>query len=908
LLIQGRGTLILTDPVYNLDPNPGDAAKLGFHAGGSFAVQGDVSVRAGDYGLRTTFQNVYEVQSELEQVSLTIWGVPADPLHDPLRWDPEGKHFGVSSQAKPAPFLTNPTFCGTATLEAGFTTDFWEEPGQSFHAQMPFGQIVGCDRLTMEPSLSVEATTNRAYSPTGLALGLTIPQTYENAYALATSTLTKAIVTLPEGMTVNPSAGAGLGACGEGQYAEEAAQYVAGRGCPNESKLGEVRIVSPAIKEPVTGSVFLAQPYDNPFRTPAHPSGSLLALYIVARLPERGIVIRAAGEVTPDPVTGRLVTVFDTANLQPNNGLPPLPFNELTFKFHSGATAPLVTPPACGDYTAQAELTPWAEPTQVLAPEIPPFPITSAFDDGACPPGGVPPFAPGISAGTLNNNAGSYSALDLRITRDDGEQEITGFSSQLPSGLTANLSGVPFCSEAQIALARTKTGAQEEAEPSCPVASEIGHTRVGAGVGSVLAYAPGKVYMAGPFESAPFSIAAITSAKVGPFDLGTVVVHLPLYIDPETATVSIPAGAADQIPHIIRGIVVHVRDIRVYIDRHDFMLNPTSCNPETFAATVIGGGADPANPADEQGATVTNPFQAANCQNLAFRPAFAVSTSGQTSKANGASLTAKLTMPGALGTQANIRQVKVELPEQLPSRLTTLQKACTEQVFDANPASCPAASVIGHATALTPILPVPLTGPAYFVSHGGAKFPELIVVLQGYGITIYLHGETFISKAGITSSTFHAVPDQPVTSFELTLPQGPDSALAANGNLCASTLVLPTEFVAQNGATIHQSTPIGVTGCKPSLGVLRHGARGKKATIVVSVPSAGRLLATGAGLSRGSARAARAGTVTVRMTLSKRELAFLAKHRGRKLTVKVNLLFTPTKGGKLKATTTVLIG
>ena len=448
----------------------------------------------------------------------------------------------------------------------------------------------------------------------------------------------------------------------------------------------------------------------------------------------------------------------------------------------------------------------------------PPAQIENGIGGGACPSGGVPPFKPGLVAGTVNNSAGAYSPMEIHITRHDGEQEITGFASQLPAGLTANLTGVPFCSEADIQAAKGRTGPhggeEEEEDPSCPAASEIGHTLVGAGVGSVLAYTPGKVYLAGPFEGAPFSIAAITSAKVGPFDLGTVVVHLPLLINPLTAAVSIPSGAANQIPHIIKGIIIHVRDIRVYVERPRFMINPTNCDPQTFSATVIGGGADPTNPADNTPATTNDSFQLANCQNLQFKPKFTVSTSGKTSKAQGASLTAKLTYPtAAQGTQADIKEVKVDLPKQLPSRLTTLQKACTAAQFNTNPAGCPTASNIGYAKAITPILPVPLEGPVYFVSHGGEAFPSLEIVLQGYGVTIDLVASTFISKAGITSSTFHTVPDQPVTSFEITLPEGKYSALAANGNLCTAKLAMPTAFVAQNGSEIHQSTPISVSGC-----------------------------------------------------------------------------------------------
>ncbi len=298
-------------------------------------------------------------------------------------------------------------------------------------------------------------------------------------------------------------------------------------------------------------------------------------------------------------------------------------------------------------------------------------------------------------------------------------------------------------------------------------------------------------------------------------------IRFALNINPTTAQVEVSSNGSDPIPHIIDGIVVHVRDIRVYMDREKFILNPTNCAPLSITDTITGAGADPANPADGDSVTVNTPFQAADCSSLTFKPDFSVSTSGKTSKANGASLTAKLTVPAALGTQTNIREVKVDLPKQLPSRLTTLQKACTAAQFNTNPAGCPAASVIGHARAITPILPVPLDGPAYFVSHGGEAFPDLEVVLQGYGVTIILTGNTFISKAGITSSTFKTVPDQPVTSFELTLPEGPYSALAANGSLCGAKLAMPTEFVAQNGAQIHESTPVGVTGCAKTKALTR---------------------------------------------------------------------------------------
>jgi hypothetical protein len=837
-------------PVYNLEPNPGTTAKLAFYAI-TFGIQGDVSVRPGDEGLETTFHNIDQSTNALDGVALTIWGVPNDPSHDDQRGvycEKAGNCslVGGAAGSSVAPFLTNPTSCSGVPLQAQFKVDSWEQlPGEEATPEtMSFGPLTGCGRLTIDPSLKVEPTTTSASSATGLDVGLAVPQTYANPYGLASANLNEAVVTLPEGMTLNPSAASGLGYCTEAQLAEEkpsettARELEEGRGCPNDSKIGTVRVKSPGIAEEPTGSLYVAQPA--PFgEAGKNPFDSLVALYIVAKLPDRGILVRVAGKVEPNPLTGQLTTTF------PDN--PQLPFSLFTLSFRQGQTSPLVTPPACGAYTATGLLTPWSTPpggassppggtsSSMAIPVSSVFGISHGIGGGGCPSGGVPPFAPQVQAGTENNDAGSYSPLNIRISRQDGEQEITGFASQLPAGLTANLSGVPFCGEAEIQAARAQTGAAAEVHPACPAASEIGHTVANAGVGQVLAQAPGKLYMAGPTPpegsnpGAPFSIVAITSAKVGPFDLGTVVVHLPLEINPETAVVTIPAGAADQIPHIVKGIVIHVREILVYVNRRDFALNPTSCDPFDFAATVIGGGAEPGNPADNDPVTVAAPFRVTACQALKFEPKFTATTNGMTSKAHGASLHVDLTYPaGALGQDANIKEVKVDLPKQLPSRLTTLQKACTAKQFNANPAGCPAASVIGSARAVTPILPVALEGPAYFVSHGGEAFPDLEIVLQGYGVKIILTGSTFISKAGITSSTFKTVPDQPVTGFELTLPEGKYSALAANGDLCTSKLKMPSEFTGQNGITIHRTTAIGVTGCAKMHRAKHKRRRGRK--------------------------------------------------------------------------------
>jgi hypothetical protein len=473
-------------------------------------------------------------------------------------------------------------------------------------------------------------------------------------------------------------------------------------------------------------------------------------------------------------------------------------------------------------------LTPWSEPADVVT-DSSSFALTKGFDGGACPAGALPPFKPGILAGSVNNTAGGFSPFYVDLTRSDADQEISSFSTVMPIGLTGDLTGIPFCPEADIAQARANTGRAEEAGPSCPAASQIGHTVVGTGVGSVLAYVPGKIYLAGPFDGDPFSVVSVTSAVVGPFDLGTVVIRFGLKIDPHTGQVSVDPSGSEPIPTIIDGIVTHVRDIRVYIDRPGFTLNPTNCGPLAISSTLTSE--------HNQAATVSSPYQAADCGALGFKPSFKVSTSGKTSRKLGAGLSVKLTYPKT-GAQANIRSVKVNLPKQLPSNLKTLQHACPARVFEANPAACPSASIVGHARAVTPVLPVPIEGPAFFVSHGGEAFPNLILVLQGYGVTIDLVGDTFINEhTNITSSTFKTVPDEPVTSFELTLPQGPFSALAAPTPLCGKKLVMPTMFTAQNGATLKQNTQISITGCAKAkkhnkskggkAGVHRKAAKGK---------------------------------------------------------------------------------
>lgn len=849
---RGGQTKTVVSPIFNIEPEAGEPARFGFFAPGDgtpVVLNTGVRSEAGeDWGVNLSSAQIPE-DSGISSARLTFWGVPGRALHDEARgWgclaETQGRSPGSTlegcdhyEESKPRAFVTLPTSC-TGPLSSSLEVDSWAVPNpQTWPAEEDIPGMTGCESVPFSPSIETAPTTHAASSPSGLTFGLNFDSedlTSGEAPA-AQSDLEKTVVTLPEGMTIDPSAGVGLGACSETQYASATLSSPPGAGCPEDSKLGTVTIETPLLFTTVEGSLYLAQPYSNPF-------GSLIALYVVARSrAERGILVKLAGRVSANPATGRLTVTFE--------GDPPLPFGHFTFHFREGAQAPLITPATCGTFTTQALLTPFSAPENPLE-KTASFQITSGSEGSACP-GSLPPFAPRIQAGTLDPQAGVFSPFYVELARTDAMSEISTFSASLPEGLTANLSGVPFCPEADIERARAKTGAQEEAEPSCPSGSLIGHTLVGTGVGAVLDYVPGRLYLSGPFHGDPLSVVSITSAVIGPFDLGTIVIRFALRIDPYTARVSIDPSGSEPIPTIIDGIVTHVRDIRVSIDRSGFTLNPTACQPAPTASTLSSP--------QGQAATVTTPFAPDDCDELAFKPKFSASTDGRTSRTRGASLQVKLTAPIKLGAEANIRAVKVELPHQLPSRLTTLQQACTEAQFNANPAGCPHASFIGQARATTPILPVPLTGPAIFVSHGGESFPSLILVLQGYNVTIDLVGSTYISPQGITSTTFKTVPDEPVGSFEMTLPEGRYSALAALGDFCHLTktvtikrritvdihghkrrvtrrvrvkrptkLTMPTEFVAQNGIVVRQNTKIAVTGCpKAHAAQKKKGSRGK---------------------------------------------------------------------------------
>jgi hypothetical protein len=817
-------------PIFNVVPRPGAPATLSFVAQ---TIVGNIVPRLrsdGDYGISADTRSIGQFVP-IAGADVELWGVPADPSHDPQRYcrgrnltAPDGINpYGCATDAEPVPFITNPTNCSANPLATTFSFASWQDPTHPVSQTLTADKngnpaaVTGCSDVPFTPAMDLSPSADSAETPSGLEVNLDVPDGgLLDPDALAQSHIKKAVVTLPEGMTINPSAAEGLSVCAPADYARESADSAPGAGCPNGSKIGSVEVETPLLEEHLKGSLFLAQ-QDDP-GTPAHgaenPFDSLIALYIVVKSSDRGIVVKLPGKVEPDPQTGQLITSFDD--------LPQLPFKHFSLKFREGARAPLVTPPSCGAYSAQVQFTPWsaADPDNPAPGELrnlsPQFKVTRGLGGGPCPPGGAPPFKPGFEAGSINNNAGAYTPFEMRLSRADGEQDMTKFSADLPQGLTAKLAGVSKCSEAEIASARAKTGRQELSSPSCPANSLIGHVSAGAGVGSVLTYVPGKIYLAGPFGGAPLSAVVITPAVAGPFDVGTVVTREALRVDPDDAEVHVDGSLSDPIPHILAGIPLKVREIRVHVDRDNFILNPTSCDPTKIGATLFGGYLDLFSAADDAPVALSSRFQASNCAALGFKPKLRLRLKGGARRGDHPGLRAVLNgRPG----DANIDRASLTLPRSAFLDQGHIRTICTRVQFAAN--ACPSGSVYGYAKATTPLLDEPLRGPVYLRSSDH-KLPDLIADLNGL-VEIELAGRIDSIHGGIRN-TFDVVPDAPVTEFVLTMKGGKKGLIVNSRNLCAKTNRAKARFVGQNGKP-YDFRPIVRPDCGKALKGKGHAAR-----------------------------------------------------------------------------------
>ncbi|HEX4306599.1 MAG TPA: hypothetical protein VHZ54_11210 [Solirubrobacterales bacterium] len=774
------GSTVTPVPVYNMVPPSGVAAEFAFNLL-SDIVHIDSSVVAdpgspGGYRLETTIENISQGIA-IGDTTLTLWGAPSSHVHDLERGGKEGFPPGIepieSEVTRPRALMTNPTHCSPEAQSTGVRVSAWEAPldysSTSFdHDEEgnPF-LFTGCGQVPFEASLEAQPTTTQADSPTGLDVTLTLPQN-ELPEGISDAALRDAVVTLPEGMTINPSSAGGLGSCSPDQIGLGDGNAPA---CGADSRIGSVQIDTPLLPNPLKGNVYLAQQGHNKF-------GSLLALYLAVDDPATGVRLKIPGKVETDPTSGRLVARFTEA--------PQLPVDSLQLQLDGGPRASLMTPRSCGTYSTRGEFSPWSGNAGVVSTDS--FKIEQGPGGAACPSG---QFDPTLAAGTANPAAGSYSPFELRIARADGTDRLSKVSVRLPKGLLGKLAGIPYCSDAALAAIPTVegSGAGEAASPSCPAASRVGSVAASAGAGqSPFWVKTGSAYLAGPYKGAPLSLAIVTPALAGPFDLGNVVVRAALDVDPETAQVS---ADSDPLPTILSGIPLDLREVRVSLDREDFMLNPTSCGAQRVESTLTALGGATASP--------SAPFTAASCAGLGFAPNLALNLKGGTRRGAFPQLTAKL---DAKAGQANLARVAVGLPHSEFLAQGHIGTVCTRVQLAAD--QCPADSIYGYAEAKTPLLSEPLRGPVYLRSSSH-KLPDLVAALRGQ-IDIDLDGRIDSHNRGIRT-TFETIPDAPISSFVLRMKGGKKSLLENSASLCGKAAgKAQVRMLGQNGAR-HATAP-----------------------------------------------------------------------------------------------------
>lgn len=699
-------------------------------------------------------------------------------------------------------FFRNPTDCSEQARKAPteqFAVSSWQGD-KSAPLSEEFEPVTGCDKLHFDPEFTFQPTSTEGSSGVGATAHLHIDQSgLTDPEKLGTPDLKQSVVTLPEGFTVNPAQASGLEACSEAQVG-----YVEGGElpnptrfnedpvtCPDASKLGTAEVVTPLLEEPLEGTIYLARQDENPFH-------SLIALYLVIESPRFGITLKLPGKADLDARTGRITATFDYVPQQPVEGL--------TLHFRGGGPrSEFATPEVCGEYSTTGVWTPWSAPESG-----PPAHTSDGFkvSSGCASSSATRPFRPSFEAGSVSPIAGAFSPLVIKINRNDGEQELKDVTFTLPPGMSAKLAGVPYCSEAGISAASSRSGREEQSRPSCPEASQIGTVNVGAGVGSEPFYTSGKVYLAGPYKGAPLSAVVITPAVAGPFDLGNVVVRAPLNVNLETAQIT---AQSDPIPTILDGIPLKVRSITVKIDRTGFSLNPTNC--EAMSATASLGSSDGAL------AAPSNRFQVGGCENLGFKPKLKIQLKGATKRAGHPALKAVLTMPPQ--GNANIASAQVGLPHSLFLDQGNLNKVCKQA--DLRAGTCPKSSIYGHAKAWSPLLDKPLEGPVYLGVGYGYKLPALVADLDGQ-IRILLHSRVDTTKQKGLRNTFEVVPDAPVSRFVLQMKGGRKYSLLENSeNLCAKAQKANARFIAQNGRVSQVHPKITVKCKKKSAQHKHHG-------------------------------------------------------------------------------------
>jgi hypothetical protein len=850
IVLPGPTLVTLTGTVYNLNPAPGLPLEFGIDIALPFLggihvhslLEGAVSwhkeaeatemgIESGDYHeffKIKIHKSLAEGEAPLARSRLNFNGVVGNGL------------------------LTTPTTCPGPQTTHLRVEPYEGAPVTTSYTTTATSAEENCGILKLEPTFSLAPSTTQLDSPNGITTELKFPLNKASS-EIENSDLKSATVTLPEGLTINPAGAHGLEACTPSQLGVGTENTTVS--CPPRSRIGSAVLNVPGLPpESLTGNVYLGEKSPGPITKPPY------TIYVVTESVRYGQMVRLEGTVEPNATTGRLTTTFA------NN--PQAPFTNVKLTFDSGPFANLANPLTCGAAPTAGTFTPYSGGASVSL--VSEFLVDSNGAKGGCP--ASPPFTFGQSSSAEPAQGGANSTFTMTYARSDGNQYFGKIKTVLPGGLVGIIPSVTPCGEPQASLG------------SCSSASQIGTVTVAAGAGTHPYSFPGKVYLTGPFEGAPYGLSIVVPATAGPFELGNVIARVKIEVDPHTARVILVDNV---VPTIVGGIPSRIKSIAVTINRQGFERNPTNCGSLLVESTLTG--------TLGTSSSLSTPFQAEGCGSLGFKPTFGASTTSKISKANGASLLTRVTQGSG---EANIKSVVVTLPKQLPSRLTTLQKACPEATFAANPFSCPAGSNVGTATAVTPVLPAPMTGPAYLVSHGGAAFPDLDLVVEGNGYRVILVGNTDIKK-GITTTRFVSTPDVPVTSFTVNLPTGPHSALGAVSDLCAVPLVMPTTITGQNGKVVKQNTRIGVSGC----GVRIVGVKviGNSVFLTVQTFGAGRISASGSGLTSASRKL---GSATrgagLKLTLTSR-----GRSRHRPIHIKVRVGFVPTRGAHSTALKTV---
>ncbi len=783
----GQAPSFISAPVYNVEPPPGVAGQFGFSA---YGVPVPILFTLAD-------EPPYAVSVSLSKISqlipvfsseLTIWGNPADPAHDPLR----GACVDTSPSSVPgfhgtggdcradlsgAPLLTLPRDC-TKPLVAGYAVDTWSAPDvlASGAVLAEPAQMTGCGKLGFAPSLSIQPTNGAVQSPTGLEVSLSAEnEGLTSAAGISRADLDRAVLSLPGGLVLNPSAAAGLQACTPAQLQRE--RLVADRaGCPEASKIGTAEVQTPLLDGSADGSLFVAQPVE----------GSLFSLYAVVRNAPLGILIKEQVALDAHPSSGRLTVT--AANL------PALPLSRLRLRFREGERGVLTTPPSCGQYMIAAKLFSTAAPEDGW-PTTSQFSIGHGLGHGPCPLGDdARPFAPTLTAGTLAATAGADSPLVLKIQRQDGSKPLRSIRVHLPAGLSGSLVGLRSCSDLSLVIAASRSALEEASAPSCPAASELGQLTVGVGAGAIPLYLGGHAYLAGPYEGAPISIALVVPALAGPFDLGTEVIRIALRVDPRTAEID---GASDPIPTILAGVPLNVRSVALDFDRPRVIRNPTGCGKAEIAATAeaVGG----------QRTSLAEPFQVGACASLRFEPQLSIRMQG--SPRRGMSPQLRATLRSARGKEANVRRLAVSLPptELLASR--HIRGICSRQEFATR--SCPQNSIYGRARVWSPLLDEPLAGPVY-LRAGSHRLPDLAIPLDGRFRIELTAGMS--AKRGRLRIAFPQLPDIPVRKFMLAMRGGRGGLFVNSGGLCGDVLRARVSATGHNGM-LHGARPIAHVSC-----------------------------------------------------------------------------------------------